>query len=103
MHEDPQGKFRCYVCARSYNRKQDLKAHKTRQRHRIADLPKTTKTATKDAVKDEMKRLQDLEEHVRWGDEDADNCLKFVYLGSMFQTDGDITPDVRRRVAMAHV
>ena len=38
---------------------------------------------------------------VKWGEQDADNCWQFVYLGSVFQADGDVMVDVRRRVAMA--
>ena len=101
VHEDPQGAHRCYVCARSYRRLQDLKAHKTRRRHWIKDMPKTTKSAERDAIQDERKRQQDLEEHVMWGREKADNCWQFIYLGSVFQADGDVMPDVKRRVAMA--
>ena len=74
MHEDPHGVYRCYVCAHRVGRRQDLKTHQTRKKHRISDMPKTTKSAEKDAVQDEYKRRQDLEEHVMWGDEEVDNC-----------------------------
>ena len=39
--------------------------------------------------------------NLKWGEQEADNCWQFVYLGSVFQADGDVMTDVLRRVVMA--
>ena len=37
------------------------------------------------------------------GNADVDNCLQFLYLGSLFQTDGDRMPDIRDKCVRAKV
>ena len=89
------------ICAKVFKRAQDLKAHKTRQRHHQQKFTKVTGTATKEALKMKLKTAQAELPQAFWDDTPAENCWDFVYLGSMFTPDGSHMPDVRRRIAMA--
>ena len=51
FYEDPKGEHRCGVCAKTFKRAQDLKAHKTRQNHHKNDEMKLTPIAKKDSNK----------------------------------------------------
>ena len=48
-----------------------------------------------------LKQRQNDLEKVYWGEQMIKNCWIFEYLGSLFQADGDQTPDIKRRIAMA--
>lgn len=48
-YPDPDGKYRCDTCDKSYSRSQDLEAHRTRTGHTDIDSIKVTKTAVADA------------------------------------------------------
>ena len=50
-----------------------------------------------------LEAQQDVLPKVRWGEEEVDNCLQFPYLGSIFQTDGDVLPDIRSKCERAKV
>ena len=60
-------------------------------------------TERKEIELDKLEAVQDKLAKVKWGDKDVDNCLLFEYLGSFFQTDGDIMPDVRDKCTRAKV
>ena len=99
---DPSGAHRCYSCVKAFKRSQDLKRHCTVAGHgKHKHAFKTTKTAVKEAVKNARKEQQEALPHVKWGDKSATNCWQMIYLGSVFQADGDVVPDVVRRIAMA--
>ena len=55
----------------------------------------------RDVKKTKLEERQDKLEKVFWGEQQVDNCWIFEYLGSLFQADGDQTPDIKRRIAMA--
>lgn len=38
-----------------------------------------------------------------WGSQEIQNCWVFEYLGSLFQADGDQTPDIKLRITMTTV
>ena len=98
--DEPDRPHRCTVCAKSFKRLQDLRAHCTRAGHK--EKPKqTTKTAVKDAITEKRKQQQKMLPKVRWGDTEAGNCWLSKYLGSLFQADGGQMTDVRQRIAMA--
>ena len=92
---------KCEVCGREYKRAQDLKAHKTRQRHHFEQITKVSGTAKKEAIKAKHEEAQEQLPTAKWGEDPADNCWTFEYLGSIFTPDGSCMPDVRRRIAMA--
>ena len=51
--------------------------------------------------KDKLEEAQQKLPTVKWGDAEVENCWQFLYLGSIFQPDGDQMPDIRARCAMA--
>ena len=57
-------------------------------------------TTKKAAIKAKYEAAQALLPTAKWGDEPADNCWTFEYLGSIFTPDGSFMSDVRRRIAM---
>ena len=91
----------CEVCGKVYKRKQDLKAHKTREKHHYHKMIKVSTQAKKEALKIKMEEAQGMLPTVKWGDKPASNCWTFEYLGSMFTPDGNQETDVRRRIVMA--
>ena len=54
-----------------------------------------------DAITAKRKNQQKQLPTVKWGDKEVDNCLQFLYLGSIFQKDGDIMPDIRYKCSRA--
>ena len=100
-YPDPDSRHRCTVCGHTYKRKQDLKAHQTRMKHRDTDKKISSTTAVRDAKTEKRKKQQKLLPMVRWGEKDVQNCWRFPYLGSLFEAGGDNMPDVSRRIAMA--
>ena len=50
---------------------------------------------------DKIAARQDHLPKVKWGEQEVDNSWVFIYLGSLFQADGDHTPDVQRRINKA--
>ena len=50
FYPDPDGRHHCTVCCKSYKRRQDLKAHRTRMRHTESKDEAVTRTAKIDAV-----------------------------------------------------
>ena len=65
---------KCEVCGREYKRAQDLKAHKTRQRHHFEQITKVSDTAKKEAIKAKHEEAQEQLPTAKWGEEPADNC-----------------------------
>ena len=93
---------RCDVCARTFKRRQDLKAHKTRTGHHFQiQKDKVTAMAVKAAKLKKRTAMQDAMPKVRWGEQEADNAWRSRYLGSIFEAGGGQMADVERRVAMA--
>ena len=101
FYPDPDNGHRCQVCAKSYKRLQDLRAHHTRSKHGKDNREKQTATAEKDAILAKRKEMQKASPKVSWGDQPVKNCWHFKYLGSVFEAGGSQMPDVRKRIAMA--
>ena len=101
FYNDPNGKFRCTVCNKTFSRNQDLKAHRTRSGHHEKKNDIVTKTAVKDAVLQKRKEMQKKLPRVKWGEVEAKNSWLFKYLGSLFEAGGAHMPDVKARIAMA--
>ena len=101
FYPDPDGQNRCTVCAKTYKRPQDLKAHRTRTKHYDDVQDKISPAAERRAMEAKKEEMQAKLPTVKWGDIPADNCWQFEYLGAIIQADGEQMPDVRRRVAMA--
>ena len=106
FYDDPHGKNRCEVCAKTYKRPQDLKAHITRTGHSVSKEYGSSKAAYAAVEFEKRKEQQDalpkvLWSGTPWGDTPADNCWRFKYLGSNFEADGGQTADVLARIAMA--
>ena len=100
MYEDPTAN-RCCVCARTFKRPQDLKAHCTRERHHLDKLQSAVSAKAVHAAKlTKRKQMQHMLPKVQWGDIQIDNCWHFKYLGSQFEAGGGQLYDVRKRVAM---
>ena len=89
------------MCARTFKRPQDLKAHRTRTKHYDNVQEKITPTAKRKAMTKKKEMMQEKLETVKWGETPADNCWQFEYLVAIFQADGDQMSDVWRRVTMA--
>ena len=92
---------KCEVCGKEFRRAQDLKGHKTKKKHHFEQIRKVSGAAKKEAKKAKKEEAQKLLPKAFWGEEPADNCWNFEYLGSIFTPDGSCMPDVRRRIAMA--
>ena len=60
-------------------------------------------TERKEIKKDKLEEAQDKIPKVRWGDKQLKNSWQFPYLGSIFQPDADIIPDVQARCDMARL
>ena len=58
-------------------------------------------TERKDIRKDKLDEQHKQMHHVHWGDKEVTNDWRSLYLGSIFQPDGDQLPDIRSRCAMA--
>ena len=103
FYEDKDTAHRCWVCGWATNSgERYLKTHLTRRKHYWShqdDRP--CNTARKDIRHDKLKRRQQELPKVRWGEKEVDNCYRFIYLGSIFQVDGDHMSDVLARIAMA--
>ena len=84
-----------------YKRKQDLKTHKTRAKHHYHKITTVSGQAKKAAIRAKMEEAQEKLPKAMWGEEPAENCWDFEYLGAIFTPDGGQMTDVRRRIAMA--
>ena len=94
-------KNKCEVCGKTYKRAQDLKAHKTREKHHLHQIVQVSGKAKTEAIKTKKEEAQALLPTAKWGDVPAENCWQFKYLGSIFTPDGSHMADVRRRIARA--
>ena len=101
FYPDTNGENRCTVCARTFARPQDLKAHRTRTGHHDHKQYMKTRTAVVDAITAKRKEQQKLLPRVKWGDKEAVNQWRSKYLGSMFEAGGDQMYDVQVRIARA--
>ena len=104
-YPDPEGEpgTRCWMCgwkSTANNKVLGLKTHIRRRKHRWSKK-RANLTERKDIKFDKHEALQDKLPKVKWGEQDVDNCLQFVYLGAIFQTDGDQMPDIRSKCARA--
>ena len=103
FYPDPEGEpgTRCWMCGwknSAKNKQLGLKTHIRRKQHRWSK--RRSHLAERKDIK--LKKLTELQKQlpkVRWGNKDIDNSLLFLYLGSLFQTDGDQTPDVLSKCA----
>ena len=100
-YPDPDGENRCTVCAKTFKRPQDLKAHRTRTRHYDNAQEKISEAAMRKAKEAKKADMQQQLQKVRWGNKEAANCWQFKYLGAMMQADGMQMPEIKSRVAMA--
>ena len=105
FYPDPEGEpgTRCWMCgwkSTARNKVLGLKTHIRRKKHRWTKK-RANLTERKDIKFDKLKALQDSLPKVKWGDQEVDNCLQFVYLGAIFQTDGDQMPDIISKCARA--
>ena len=86
----------------SKNKKLGLATHIRKKKHqwhkRRANL-----TERKDIRREKLEALQQELPKVKWGNKEVDNSLQFLYLGSIFQTDGDIAPDVQDKCSRAKI
>ena len=73
FYRSPDNEHRCAVCAKTYKRAQDLKAHKTRQKHHFDNTPRVTTTAIKDATLAKRKEMQQALPKVKWGTRETQN------------------------------
>ena len=101
FYPDPENLNRCTVCAKTFKRPQDLKAHRTRTKHYDDAQEKMSPAAERKAKEAKKQELQEKLPNVKWGQIPAENSWQFEYLGAIVQADGKQMPDVRRRVAMA--
>ena len=101
LYPDPEGLNRCTVCAKTFKRPQDLKAHRTRTKHYDDAQEKIAPAAERKAKEAKKEAQQAKLPKVKWAPDPVKNCWQFEYLGAVFQADGSQMPDVRRRVAMA--
>ena len=98
---DDTHNHRCDVCARTFKRKQDLKAHKTRTGHHFQkQKDKVTATAVRAVKLQKRTDMQNVFPKVRWGEIETDNTWRFKYLGSILEAGGGHMADVERRVTM---
>ena len=82
--------------------KQYLKAHITKLRHHWTKHAARAHTCAKvDIKQDKREEAQKNLPQVHWGEQAIVNYYRAIYLGSLFQVDGDQMPDIRRRIAMA--
>ena len=106
FYHDKHGKPRCSTCNKTFKRRQDLKAHRTRTGHSDRKQEKITRTAYVDAVEEKRKAQQKLLPKVEWQHEDgkvevAHNKWHFKYLGAIMEAGGSQDKDVNTRIAMA--
>ena len=73
FYADKEGKHRCCVCARVFKRTQDLKSHRTRQKHHVETELKITPLAKKEAEWKKREAEQEALPMVKWGEEPASN------------------------------
>ena len=100
-YPDPDGLHRCTVCSKTFARRQDLKAHRTRTGHSEQKDTVVTATAMADAIIGKRKEMQNKMSKTKWGEKEADNCWLFKYLDSIYEAGGGEMTDVKRRIAMA--
>ena len=75
---------------------QHLQTHIRKKKH-CWNTRRANTTERKDIKTAKLEALQDDLPKVKWGYKDVNNCLRFAYLGSLFQTDGDLIPDIREK------
>ena len=107
FYPDPEGAVKCTVCCKTFKRQQDLKAHRTRQRHHESRNKIMTKTAVADVADTQEERRNAkcksfcLLPKVMWGKRKVQNSWLLKYLGSAFEAGGGEIADVKIRIAMA--
>ena len=77
-----------------------LKSHIKLRGHRWGKA-RAQRQARRDIHLDKMALQQLQRPHVQWAEHKVQNSWRIVYLGSIFQADGDHLPDVRQRIAKA--
>ena len=102
FYPDKRG-YRCWICAwqskKAPEKESYLKSYLTRKRHHW-NHTRDHLTEKKDVLKDKLEAQHAALPKVRWDDEEVDNAWQCEYLGSIFQSDGQHLPDIRRRIAM---
>ena len=74
FYADPDDSHRCTVCCKEFRRRQDLKAHRTRMRHKECKDEMVTGTAKTDTKLAKRKEMQRELSTVKWGEEITANC-----------------------------
>ena len=103
FYPDPDGEpgTRCWMCgwkSSGTNNQFDLKTHIRGKKHRWSKR-RAHLTEHKDVRTKKLKEFQDTLSKVWWGDKYIDKSLLFLYLRSLFHTDGDRTPDILSKCA----
>ena len=70
---DPDGFHRCTVCTKTFRRVQDLKTHRTRQKHHEKKNTTVTKTTVKETVLKKHTEMQKDLSKVKWGELEIEN------------------------------
>ena len=102
FHDDAEGRPRGWICGWASKSMEPLylKAHIKRARHAWC-RKRAHGTAKKDVLHDRHQEVQKQRGNVCWGDKEVVNTWQFVYLGSVFQTNGSHMADVARRIGHA--
>lgn len=96
------GKPRCWMCGWTSKSKDPryLKSHLKITGHKWSRV-RAHRTARKDVRKAKFELAQEHKQYVYWGNKQVSNVWQFVYLGSVFQSDGSHMADVTRRITRA--
>ena len=70
----------CTVCSRAYKRAQDLKAHKTREKHHEQKNEIKTKTAVTDAILAKRTKMQQKLPKVKWVNQEIENSWRLLQI-----------------------
>lgn len=103
---DPEpdgGQYRCWMCgwkSTKTNKKRGLCMHIRKCDH-AWEKARAHLSERKDIRQDKLAARHEKMPHVYWGDKRVQNEWQALYLGSLFQADGDQIPDVRARCGMA--
>ena len=101
--EPDAGQYRCWMCgwkSDKDDKKRGLQMHLRRKGHQW-DKARACLTEKKDVRHDKWDAHHVKMPHVYWGDLQVTNDWQSLYLGSIFQPNGDELPDIRARCAMA--
>ena len=102
--QEPDGtQYRCWMCgwkSDKRDKRRGLQMHIRLKKHQWAKK-RAHLTEKNDIRRDKLAEQHRKMPHVYWGDLQVTNDWHSLYLGSIFQPDGDQLPDIRARCAMA--